>query len=75
MGRGEKGFLSARAGAFTGRKRGRRAGPASLEMTSWGSGRVELSRLAHVGDFDAEGGGEIDLVILFLHQDLTDLFG
>jgi hypothetical protein len=30
---------------------------------------------AYVGDIDAEGGGEGDLVVLLLEEDLADLFG
>ena len=36
---------------------------------------MKLSEFAHVGDVFAEGGGEVDLVILFLDKDLADLFG
>src|ERR1700722_7958465 len=61
------------------RKRARRFGRAlcfsPLDADLAASMRVALAGLAHVGDVFAEGGGEVDLVVLFLDEDLADLFG
>ena len=41
----------------------------------FGSARLSLSRSVNVGNLNSKGIRQRDLVILFLHQDVPEMFG